>query len=367
MKFHLHGSARTVADVLKRARAAEAAGFAGIFLADSQLTTLDPFQVLSLCATQTNRIRLGTAVSNMVYRDPTILANAAATVNEISEGRAVLGMGTGDGPVYRLGRTATRLAQFEEGIRTLRALLQGKPISVPGGKERREGKVTLRVGKLPVPVYISAEGPRTLRLAGRAADGVILGSGFDLRVLDWARDQIAEGAREAGRSPSEIDIMPAGMIYVDADGKRARRLVRPRLANRAHHKDGTPGGSGGGTEVHGGVRCHQAYRREGKPQSRERLPGRALHHRRHPRGVCGQDPKARASRRAVSSADPARCELQRGDGGLGAERHPPVSTRLKNGDFHDHIIYRMIGHFCKRSNVLCTAIGKKNAVTSPPK
>ena len=235
MKFHLHGSARTVADVLKRARAAEAAGFAGIFLADSQLTTLDPFQVLSLCATQTNRIRLGTAVSNMVYRDPTILANAAATVNEISEGRAVLGMGTGDGPVYRLGRTATRLAQFEEGIRTLRALLQGKPISVPGGKERREGKVTLRVGKLPVPVYISAEGPRTLRLAGRAADGVILGSGFDLRVLDWARDQIAEGAREAGRSPSEIDIMPAGMIYVDADGKRARRLVRPRLANRAHH------------------------------------------------------------------------------------------------------------------------------------
>ena len=235
MKFHLHGSARTVADVLKRARAAEAAGFAGIFLADSQLTTLDPFQVLSLCATQTNRIRLGTAVSNMVYRDPTILANAAATVNEISEGRAVLGMGTGDGPVYRLGRTATRLAQFEEGIRTLRALLQGKPISVPGGKERREGKVTLRVGKLPVPVYISAEGPRTLRLAGRAADGVILGSGFDLRVLDWARDQIAEGAREAGRSPSEIDIMPAGMIYVDADGKRARRLVRARLANRAHH------------------------------------------------------------------------------------------------------------------------------------
>ena len=235
MKFHLHGSARTVADVLKRARAAEAAGFAGIFLADSQLTTLDPFQVLSLCATQTNRIRLGTAVSNMVYRDPTILANAAATVNEISDGRAVLGVGTGDGPVYRLGRTATRLAQFEEGIRTLRALLQGKPISVPGGKERREGKVTLRVGKLPVPVYISAEGPRTLRLAGRAADGVILGSGFDLRVLDWARDQIAEGAREAGRSPSEIDIMPAGMIYVDADGKRARRLVRPRLANRAHH------------------------------------------------------------------------------------------------------------------------------------
>lgn len=235
MKFNLHGSARTIAEAIKRARAAEAAGFEGIFFADSQLTTLDPFQVLSLCATQTSRLRLGTAVSNMVYRDPTILANSAATVNEISEGRAVLGMGTGDGPVYRLGRTATRLALFEEGIRTLRALLQGRSISVPGGKERQEGKVTLRVGKLPVPVYISAEGPRTLMLAGRVADGVILGTGFDLRVLAWAREQIAEGAKEAGRSPQEIDIMPAGMICVDNDGNRARKLVRGRLANRAHH------------------------------------------------------------------------------------------------------------------------------------
>lgn len=235
MKFNLHGSARTVAEALKRACAAEACGFEGIFLADSQLTTLDPFQVLSLCATRTSRIRLGTAVSNIVYRDPTILANAAATVNEISDGRAVLGMGTGDGPVYRLGRSATPLAKFEEGIRTMRALLQGKPITVAGGKERGAGTVTLRVGKLPVPVYVSAEGPRGLRMAGRIADGVILGSGFDLSVLEWARGKIAEGAREAGRSPSEIDVMPAGMIYVDADGERARRLVRPRLANRAHH------------------------------------------------------------------------------------------------------------------------------------
>ena len=236
MKFNLHGSARTIAGATKRARTAEAAGFEGIFIADSQMTSLDPFQVLSLCATQTKSLRLGTAVSNMVYRDPTILANSAATVNEISEGRAVLGMGTGDGPVYRLGRTATRLAQFEEGIQTLRTLLQGKPISVPGGKEcGPEGKVNLRVGKLPVPVYISAEGPRILRLAGRVADGVILGTGFDMRILEWARDQIGQGAREVGRNPAEIDIMPAGMICVDNDGSLARKRVRARLANRAHH------------------------------------------------------------------------------------------------------------------------------------
>jgi 5,10-methylenetetrahydromethanopterin reductase len=235
VEFNLHGSARTIAQALERARAAEAAGFDGLFFADSQLNSLDPFQVLALCAVETKRLRLGTAVSNMVYRDPSVLANSAATVNEISQGRAILGLGTGDGPVYSLGRSATRLAEFEAGLQIIRDLVGGNSISVAGSNERAAGKVNLRVGKLPVPVYISAEGPRSLRVAGRAADGVILGTGFDLEVLDWARERIAEGAREVVRDPAEIDVMPAGMICVDDDGAKARSLVRARLANRAHH------------------------------------------------------------------------------------------------------------------------------------
>ncbi|HTM07558.1 MAG TPA: LLM class flavin-dependent oxidoreductase [Verrucomicrobiae bacterium] len=235
MELHLHGSARTIGQALERARAAEAAGFDGIFFADSQLNSLDPFQVLSLIATRTTRLRLGTAVSNMVYRDPSVLANSAATANEISDGRVILGLGTGDGPVYSLGRHATKLAEFERGLETIHDLLAGKHIAVPRGKERAEGRVRLRVGKLPVPLYISAEGPKTLRAAGRAADGVILGSGFDLKVLAWARERIAEGAREAHRDPSAIDVMPAGMTVVGQHGPDARSLVRARLANRAHH------------------------------------------------------------------------------------------------------------------------------------
>lgn len=236
MELNLHGTAQTIDNALKRAREAEAAGFSGIFFADSQLLTLDPFQVLSLCAMETKSLQLGTAVSNMVYRDPTVLANSAATVNEVSNGRAILGLGTGDGPVYALSRSATKLAQFEAGLRNIRALLQGQTIVVPKGKERAaEGQAKLRVGKLPVPVYISAEGPRSLRVAGRVVDGVILGSGFDLPVLDWAREQIKLGAQDAGRDSSEIDVMPAGMICIDEDGARARSLVRSRLANRAHH------------------------------------------------------------------------------------------------------------------------------------
>ena len=105
---------------------------------------------------------------------------------------------------------------------------------MPRGEEGA-GAVSLNVGRVPVPIYVAAVGPQSLRVAGRYADGIMLGTGFDLDVLEWARAQIAAGAREGGRDPSDIDIALAGMICVHEDGDRARDLVRARLANRAHH------------------------------------------------------------------------------------------------------------------------------------
>lgn len=235
MNFCLHGSARTVREAVERAVRAEQLGFEAIFFADSHMNNVDPYQAMALCAKETNKIRFGTAVTNMVYRDPSITANSFATLNEISEGRAIIGLGTGDGPVYSLGRTATKLAEFENGLRTIRDLLHDRGIDVPQGKERAGGNVKLKAGKRPVPIYISAEGPKTLRVAGRTCDGVILGTGFDKSVTEWARQRIAEGTQDAARRLEQIDIMPAGMIVVDQDGDLARRRVRSRMANRAHH------------------------------------------------------------------------------------------------------------------------------------
>jgi 5,10-methylenetetrahydromethanopterin reductase len=236
IQFCLHGSARNIPEALERAKRAEALGFEAIFFADSQMNNVDPYQVMALCAMNTTKIRLGTAVTNMVYRDPTITANSFATLNEVSEGRAIIGLGTGDGPVYSLGKTATKLVEFEKGLRVIRDLLHDRGVEVSKTKERASGgQVTLKVGRRPVPIYISAEGPKTLQVAGRVCDGVILGTGFDLDVLEWAETRIAEGAKEAARSLADIDVMPAGMICVNDDGALARRRVRSRMANRAHH------------------------------------------------------------------------------------------------------------------------------------
>jgi 5,10-methylenetetrahydromethanopterin reductase len=111
----------------------------------------------------------------------------------------------------------------------IRELVQGKSIPVPAGE------LAISFNLRPVPVYVSAEGPKGLRLAGRSADGVILGTGFDLRVLEWARKKIREGTAEAGRSEGDVALIAAGMLCVRDDGNEARRIVRNRIANRAHH------------------------------------------------------------------------------------------------------------------------------------
>lgn len=233
MKFSLHsihGGVKNIDEIHRRARRAEALGYDGIFLGESHLSSIDSFQTLASCAMITKRVLLGIAVTNMVFRHPTVLAGAAASLNEISKGRGILGIGTGDGPVYTQGLKATRMKEFEEAVRLIRHLVQGNAAMFPTGKVG----IGFTINK-PAPIYVSAEGPKGLQLAGRSADGVILGTGFDLRVYEWAKEKIREGAQQAGRKENDIAILAAGMLCVRDDGDEARRIVRNRIANRAHH------------------------------------------------------------------------------------------------------------------------------------
>jgi 5,10-methylenetetrahydromethanopterin reductase len=226
----VHGGVKNIDEILQRAKRAEELGYDGIFLGESHLSSIDSFQTLASCAMMTQRLLLGIAVTNMVFRHPTVLAGAAASLNEISKGRAILGLGTGDGPVYSQGLKATRLKDFEAGVRLIRELVRGQTASFPTGKIG----IGFTIHK-PAPIYVSAEGPKGLQLAGRSADGVILGTGFDLSVFRWAKEQIRQGTNEAGRNEHEVAIIAAGMLCVRDDGDEARRIVRNRIANRAHH------------------------------------------------------------------------------------------------------------------------------------
>lgn len=182
------------------ARAAEAAGFDLLYTADIQSTHREVYTHLTLTATATSRVAIGPGVTNPVTRHPAVTAGAIASLDEISGGRAFLGLGTGDSAVRNLGlkeatmkRTADYLAAIRSYHETGKAVWDG--IEGAGrGWDRR------------IPVIYSAHGPRNLRQAGRIADGVVAGVGITPDAVDYVREHVSAGAAEAGRDPSEIDL-----------------------------------------------------------------------------------------------------------------------------------------------------------------
>lgn len=181
-------------------RLADEAGFSMVMTGDTPALMGDHYVGLTIIAQETSRCRLGSYISNPVTRHPVVAAAAIASVNEISGGRAYLGLSTGDSGVYNLGEKPARQADLEEYILTVRSLLE-KGEAVHQGKHMQLGWYHRKI-----PIYMAPGGPKGLRLAGRIADGVFLETGFLPEVVEDTLRQIDEAARDAGRSIDDIDI-----------------------------------------------------------------------------------------------------------------------------------------------------------------
>src|SRR5262252_2610983 len=148
---------------------AENAGFEYGWIFDSHVLWKEPFPLLTLMATNTQRMRLGTCVTNPATRDLTVTASLFATLNLISGGRMELGIGRGDSSRRVMGRKPVSWSQLEQSIADFRALSDGKKIDYDG----RSAQFTWANGGVP-PVWVAGYGPKVLDLAGRVGDGVIL-------------------------------------------------------------------------------------------------------------------------------------------------------------------------------------------------
>src|SRR5712692_4026864 len=171
-------------------------GFDHLWLTDSSLHARNCYAYLTLAAARSSRLLLGTAVTNPVTRHPAITAAAAATVDELSAGRLILGIGTGDRPLLALGLRPSRLATVEAAIGGIRQLWRGEAVDLTTGdcrtREFSMNGARLRFpARADIPVFISASGPKTLELAGRIADGVILLVGLFPEALGWAIAHLA--------------------------------------------------------------------------------------------------------------------------------------------------------------------------------
>jgi 5,10-methylenetetrahydromethanopterin reductase len=208
-------------------KTAEDLGFDSVWIADVHLSMKNCFIALALCARETRSIGLGTGVLNPITRHPAVLANSMSGIQELSHGRALLGIGGGYSSVYPLGLKPAAIDQLRESIRLMRALMAGESYAY-GGQE-----VSMTVGQTGVPIYLAANQPRMLRLAGEVADGVILMGGANVEFTRWQIEQVAQGAREAGRDPSTIPLDLWFSMSVSDDAEQARDDVRPWVASQA--------------------------------------------------------------------------------------------------------------------------------------
>jgi 5,10-methylenetetrahydromethanopterin reductase len=202
----------------------ESLGFGYLWLTDSSLHARNCYSYLTLAATHSSRLRLGTAVTNPVTRHPAITAAAAATVDEISGGRLILGIGAGDRPLLALGFQPSTLATLEAAITGIRRLWQGEELDLQAPGFTMNGAHLRIPARAGIEVFVSASGPKTLELAGRIADGVILLVGLFPEALRWAVSQVDRGARAAGRPRPHIAVFAYGAI--DEDEQAALEAAR---------------------------------------------------------------------------------------------------------------------------------------------
>jgi 5,10-methylenetetrahydromethanopterin reductase len=202
------------------AQRAESLGWDYALVPSSPLRLRDPYVLLAAAAQATERIRLGPMLDTPVLRHPVVTASSIATIDEIAGGRAILGYGVGGVEEVRsAGRGRATVAELERAATLIRLLLHGGTFDLGA---REPGR--LRHAR-PVPLWIAAGGPRTLRMAGRAADGVLIRVGTDARNLRAAAETVRAGAVEAGRDPTSVRI---GALFhtIMAAGDRAMTAGR---------------------------------------------------------------------------------------------------------------------------------------------
>ena len=186
----------------------------------------DTFLVQALCAEVTHRVRIGSLVSNPYVRHPAVVATTLATLNEISQGRAFLGIGVGAG-LSGLGIEQPRPAgRLEEFLLVVGKLMSGEKLDWDGPAYRIRGAQVASDIACHIPVVVGTRSRQVATLAGRMADAVVVGA-REMRAdaLERYRRWVHEGAREAGRDPGEVEIAPRVTLCVSQDGEAARRSV----------------------------------------------------------------------------------------------------------------------------------------------
>ena len=220
---------RPVDDAAALAARAEAAGF-DTLLASCHYNNRDPFVALSRMAAATGDVRLGPGIANPYETHPVTLASQVATLDEASGGRAVFGVGPGDrSTLANLGIDRERpLRRVLEAFRVARELWDGERVDHDGTFRADDAGLNFEPPGEP-PVYVGAQGPDMLRMAGKHADGVLVNAAHP-RDLAWASERVAEGLDERASGGESFETVAFASVSVAEDPEAAREAARRPVA-----------------------------------------------------------------------------------------------------------------------------------------
>jgi probable F420-dependent oxidoreductase len=201
---------------------AESHGFEYGWTYDSHILWQESYALLAIAATQTEQIKLGHCVTNPGIRDPTITASWYATMQDISNGRMVMGIGRGDSSRRVVGLKPVKVDEFERRLGMIKDLMNGRNVDWNG----KQLELTWVRKDLPeIPMYVAGYGPRALAVAGRVGDGVIIQLA-DPQIIQWIMETARRSAEAAGRDPDALQCIVCAPSHVSHDLADAREQVR---------------------------------------------------------------------------------------------------------------------------------------------
>ena len=234
----LLGFEDSIATITDLAREGEAAGCATMYTVEAGRNAIT---CAAAVIASTERVRVGTYIVNAYGRSPWLAGLAARDLDEMSGGRFVLGVGTGNpmfNDLYMGEATAKPVAKMRDYIQIVQAVAAGKA----GERVRHEGpqhSIRWRASWDPtrpaVPVWMSASGPNMVRVAGEVSDGVGVGIMSSVTFMrDIVRPNATAAATEAGRDPSELAFPMGALVSVNDDTERAREAAAARICGLFH-------------------------------------------------------------------------------------------------------------------------------------
>jgi probable F420-dependent oxidoreductase len=207
---------------LELIRLAETHGFEYAWTYDSHILWQESYATLPVAADHTERIKLGHFVTNPGIRDPTVTASWYATMQDLSDGRMVMGIGRGDSSRRVVGLKPVRVAEFEARCAMMKDLMNGRKVEW----NDKELELTWVRNELPeIEMWIAGYGPKALAVAGRIGDGVIIQLA-DPQIIQWIMDTARKSAEEAGRDPSALKCIVGAPSKVTDDLAKAREEVK---------------------------------------------------------------------------------------------------------------------------------------------